>query len=167
MASEQKINEQIKSREVNLVTPEGDFRTGISLQEALKQAEDFGLDLVEVSPSKNGKLSVCKILDYGKLRYQKSKKRKSEKKIAIKDIKFGLNISDHDLEVKNNKVKNIISKGNKVRYILELKGREASQIDTAVEKIKAGLAEFSDLANCSEVKKSGRFVSSLISSLEK
>jgi len=167
MDKEQKVNSQITHKTTNLVTPDGNFFTAISLQEAFEKADQFGLDLVEVSPGNDGGLPVCKIVDYGKLKYKKNKSKKHIKKEVIKDIKFGINISDHDLEVKNKKVKDLISKGNKIRYTLELKGREVAKVDVAVNKVKDNLVQFSSVANCTEVKKNGRFVTSLITSLEK
>jgi translation initiation factor IF-3 len=167
MVKELKVNSQIKDKIVSLITEGGNYIENISYTEALAQADNIGMDLVEIAPSNNGKLAICKILDYGKMQYDQSKKKKKVKKDVTKDIKFGLNISDHDLTVKNKKTRELLKKGNKVRYMLELKGREISQIDAAVIKVEENLEQFADVGQWSTVKKNGRSVASLIISVVK
>ena len=100
---------------------------------ALAMAEESGLDLVEVSP--NGKPPVCKILDYGKLKYQEQKKaseaRKRQKTVDVKEIKMRPNIDTHDYEVKMRNVVKFLEGGDKVKVTMRFRGREMAQIGRA------------------------------------
>ena len=105
------------------------------------------MDLVEVSPPKNGQLPVCKVIDYVKMMYQQNKKNKSNKNIThTKEIKYGFNISDHDLKTKHRKVEEFLGKHYVVKYVLELKGRERNLEREGLDKINANLAQFSENA---------------------
>jgi len=147
MTREYKVNYQIKARQVCLVLSDGSMKGQVPLQEALLTAEEENLDLVEMSTPKGDKLPVCKILDYGKMMYQQSKKKKQNRQIQhTKEIKYGFNIDDHDLEVRHNKVKKFLSKHYTVRYVLELRGREKSMKDAGILKINKNLDDFEDLA---------------------
>ena len=147
MTREYKVNHQIKARQVCLVLPDGSMKGEVPFSEALLIAEEENLDLVEMSTSKGGKPPVCKIIDYGKMMYQQSKKSKSNKQIKhTKEIKYGFRISDHDLDVKHRKVEEFLSKHYTVRYILELRGREKSMIEKASSKIKNNLIRFEEIA---------------------
>ena len=109
--------------------------------------EEEELDLVEMSASKNGEPPVCKILDYGKMMYHHKKKQKSNNHAPRnKEIRYSFNISEHDLEVKHNKVKEFISKQHIVRYVLELKGREKNLVEDAKRKIEDNLKDFEGMA---------------------
>jgi translation initiation factor IF-3 len=141
------VNDQIQSDRVNLVMTGGGMKENVSLFEAINYAENEGLDLVEVSPAGNGGLPVCKILDYGKMMYQQEKKRKVNKNIVhVKEIKYGLNIDSHDLQVKHKKILDFLGKKYKVRYIMELKGREKYKVEDALEKFNKNIAEFAEVA---------------------
>ena len=141
------INGQIKAEIVNLVFSDGEIKEAIKLSEALKIGEDEGLDIVEVSEkSKNG-FPVCKMIDYGKMMYHQSKKRKNKKQIQhTKEIKYSLKIAPHDLEVKHKQILKFLAKKYIVKYILELSGREKNMVTEAVEKINNNLEEFKDLS---------------------
>ena len=121
-----RINEQITASEVRLISSNGKQLGILSIREALIQAEDEGFDLVEVSP--DAKPPVCKIIDYGKLKYkeQKSKKeaKKKQKTIEVKEIKIRPGIDKHDYEVKIRALSKFIGGGNKVKVSMRFRGRE-------------------------------------------
>ncbi|MBE8191603.1 MAG: translation initiation factor IF-3 [Alphaproteobacteria bacterium] len=121
-----RINEMITNSEVLVIDAEGEKRGIINIENAIALAEAAGLDLVEVSP--NATPPVCKVLDYGKLRYQEQKKaseaRKKQKTIDVKEIKMRPNIDTHDYEVKMRSVSRFLGDGDKVKVTLRFRGRE-------------------------------------------
>ena len=121
-----RTNEHITAGEVRVISSTGEQLGIISIREALNRAEDEGFDLVEVSPE--AKPPVCKIIDYGKLKYkeQKSKKeaKKKQKTIEVKEIKMRPGIDTHDYEVKIRALLKFISGGNKVKVFIRFRGRE-------------------------------------------
>jgi translation initiation factor IF-3 len=147
MRKKYNINKQIQANKINLVLSDGKMEEGILLTKALSIAEGEGVDVVEVSINGQGGLPVCKILDYGKMMYKQSKKRKSNKQILHKkEIKYSYNISDHDLGTKHDKIFKFLAKKYMVSYILELKGREKHLIDSALDLFKEHLKEFEEVA---------------------
>ena len=121
-----RINKWIRVPEVLLID-EKDQKIGtVSTIEALRRAEDAGLDLVEVAP--NLKPPVCKILDFGKYQYNLNKSQVEQKKRNkakdTKEVRLGLKISDHDLDIKSKRVDKFLSKGHKVKITIKFKGRE-------------------------------------------
>lgn len=147
MTREYRINHQIDAKRVNLVLTDGTMMEGVPFSEALEIAENEDLDLIEVSVAKGNNLSVCKMADYGKMKYQQSKRDKSNRQVQhTKEIKYGFNISDHDLGVRHRKVEEFLSKHYIIRYILELKGREKYRSEEGLHKINKNLVEFEDLA---------------------
>ena len=148
MTREYKVNQEIKANRVNLVLTDGTMRRGVDYNEAMLVAEKENLDLVEVSDGKGNNLSVCKMMDYGKMMYQQSKKDKTNKHVQhTKEIKYSFNISDHDLEVKHKKVEEFLSKKYIVRYVMELRGREKSLANEGLRKIDENLDRFEDIAS--------------------
>lgn len=121
-----RANSEIRVPRVQLIDSEGNNRGDLSIEEALAAAEEAGLDLVEISP--NAEPPVCKILDLGKLKYEKQKKaaeaRKKTKTIEIKEIKMRPNIDTHDYEVKMRAVRRFFEEGDKVKITLRFRGRE-------------------------------------------
>ncbi|UCH76141.1 MAG: translation initiation factor IF-3, partial [Rhodospirillales bacterium] len=121
-----RANDMINADPVRLVGADGEMVGIVSLEEALDQANRAGLDLVEVSP--NADPPVCKIQDYGKLKYQEQKKkseaRKKQKTIEVKEIKMRPNIDIHDYDVKMKAVHKFIGEGNKVKVTIRFRGRE-------------------------------------------
>ena len=121
-----RVNEDITADQVRLISEKGEQLGIISIREALNRAEDEGFDLVEVSPE--AKPPVCKIIDYGKLKYkeQKSKKeaKKKQKTIEIKEIKMRPGIDKHDYNVKLKALSKFIGGGNKVKISMRFRGRE-------------------------------------------
>ncbi len=124
-----RVNQQIKSPKVRLINQEGK-QVGIkTLEEALAEAEKEGLDLVEVGARANP--PVCKIMDFGKYLYQKTKQEQKQKKASkvgkLKIIRLSPRIGEHDLEIKLKKAKKFLTKGNKVRFMVLFRGRESTQ----------------------------------------
>jgi len=111
---------------VRCIDPEGEQLGVIDTEEAIRKAEDFGLDLVEVQP--NADPPVCKILDYGKFKYEAQKRaneaRKKQKIIEVKEIKLRPNIDEHDYQVKMRNVQKFLNAGDKVKVTLRFRGRE-------------------------------------------
>jgi translation initiation factor IF-3 len=121
-----RINNRIEAREVRLIDAEGQNRGVMPTRQAITLAEESGLDLVELSPDANP--PVCKILDYGKFKYQEQKKaseaRKKQKVIEIKEIKMRPMIDDHDYDVKMRAIRRFFEEGDKVKITLRFRGRE-------------------------------------------
>ena len=121
-----RVNEDIRVREVQLIDQEGKNRGVIALRDALDLALEAGLDLVEVAP--NMSPPVCKILDFGKFKYQEQKKaaeaRKKQKVVEVKEIKFRPMIDDHDYDVKMRSIRRFFDEGDKVKVTLRFRGRE-------------------------------------------
>jgi translation initiation factor IF-3 len=121
-----RINEEIRSREVQLIDTTGDNKGVVDTQTALGLAQAAGLDLVEIAP--NSTPPVAKILDYGKYKYQAQKKaaeaRKKQKVVEVKEIKLRPMIDDHDYDVKMRSMKRFFEEGDKVKITLRFRGRE-------------------------------------------
>ena len=120
------INEEIRAEEVRLIDENGEMVGIVSLDEALRLAEQADLDLVNISP--NAEPPVCKILDFGKYRYEQQKKEKTAKKnqhvTEIKEIRLSASIEDHDVEVKAKNAIKFLQDGDKVKVSLRFRGRE-------------------------------------------
>ena len=143
-----RTNEQITASEVRVISSTGAQLGIISIREALNYAEDEGYDLVEVSP--DAKPPVCKIIDYGKLKYkeQKSKKeaKKKQKTIEVKEIKMRPGIDTHDYQVKVKALKKFISDGNKVKVSMRFRGREMEHQNLGLNLLKKLTEEVSEYA---------------------
>ena len=140
------INEKIRAKEVRLIADEGQQLGIVPTIEALRLAKEQELDLVEVSPT--AVPPVCKIMDYGKFKYQIAKKAHDAKKkqavIHIKEMKLGLKIEEHDLMFKVKHLREFLEDGNKVKIIIMFKGREVLHIDMGeklAQKIIEGLKD--------------------------
>lgn len=122
---------------MRVITEKGDQLGVMSSREALEKAMEMGLDLVEIAPNANP--PVCKIIDYGKFRYQQTKKEKESKKaqhqVKVKEIKVKPNIDKHDLGIKINHAREFIEKGYKVRFTCMFRGREIMFADIGKEVI--------------------------------
>jgi translation initiation factor IF-3 len=134
------INQEIRARQVRLIDPEGKQLGVIPTEQALAKAQEFGLDLVEVSP--NADPPVCKIMDYGRYRYEQTKKKHEAKKkqaaFKLKEIKVRPKTGEHDLQVKVGHIKEFLAKRDKVKVTVMFRGREIalSQMGMALlEKI--------------------------------
>jgi translation initiation factor IF-3 len=137
-----RINDEIRVPQVRLIDDAGEMIGVMSAREALIRAYDLGLDLVEISP--NAVPPVCKILDYGKYKYEQQKKANEARKKQIKEIKVRPNIDDHDYDVKMKQMKNFIGEGDKVKVTLRFRGREMAHQELGVkvlERIRNDLTE--------------------------
>ena len=136
------MNEKIRAREIRVIGEDGEQFGILTVNEALALAAEKSLDLVEISP--NATPPVCKIMDYGKFKYEKTKKEKENKKkqknVVIKEIRIKPHIDEHDKETKISQIKEFIEKEYKVKISLRLSGREKLHAESAV-KI---LDEFAD-----------------------
>ena len=121
-----KINDAIRAQEVRLIDETGENQGIVSTSDALARAEETGLDLVEISP--DAEPPVCKILDFGKYKYQEQKKaaeaRKHQKVVEVKEIKMRPGIDDHDYDVKMRAIRRFFEEGDKVKVTLRFRGRE-------------------------------------------
>ena len=146
------INEQIRDREVRLIGADGEQLGIVSSREAQKIADEAGLDLVKIAP--NAKPPVCKVIDYGKYRYEQARKEKDAKKkqktVELKEIRLSPNIEANDLNTKMNAAKKFLAKGNKVKITLRFRGREMAHMN-ASKHILDDFAE--NLAEVSVVEK--------------
>jgi translation initiation factor IF-3 len=128
------INEQIRDREVRLIGEDGEQLGIMSSRDAMKLAKEANLDLVKIAPT--AKPPVCKIIDYGKYRYEQARKekeaRKKQKVIEVKEIRLSPNIDTNDLNTKVNQARKFVSGGNKVKVAVRFRGRELAH--TAVGK---------------------------------
>lgn len=140
------MNDDIRNAQVQLIDQAGTNHGTIETIVAIKMALEAGMDLVEISPNNNP--PVCKIMDYGKYKFQAQKKaaeaRKKQKVVEIKEIKVRPNIDDHDYEVKMKQMKNFIGEGDKVKVTLRFRGREMAHQELGVkvlERIRSDLTE--------------------------
>ncbi|MCH3907053.1 MAG: translation initiation factor IF-3 [Sphaerochaeta sp.] len=126
-----RINRQIRAKEVFVIDADGNQKGIMSVLDALRLAEDEGLDLVEVSPTANP--PVCRILDFGKYRYEQEKRLRDAKKnqttIKIKEIRMQPKIEKHDIETKGKFIADFLSQGNKVKISIRFRGREMAHTD--------------------------------------
>ncbi|HAE80254.1 MAG: translation initiation factor IF-3 [Clostridium sp.] len=124
------INEQIRDKEVRLIGEDGEQLGIMSAKDAFKLARDAELDLVKIAPT--AKPPVCKIIDYGKYKYEMLRKEKEAKKkqksIEVKEIRLSPNIDDNDLNTKVNNARKFLEKGNKVKVTLRFRGREMAHM---------------------------------------
>lgn len=132
---------------MRVIGPDGKHLGIMKVKDALKLAYDAGLDLVEVDPNANP--PVCKILDYGKFKYEEQKKQKEAKKKQqgeVREITMGPRISDHDLDVKLKKVREFLASGDKVRIKIMFKGREMAHPEWGDELYNKIVAKLEDVA---------------------
>jgi translation initiation factor IF-3 len=146
MGKEYSVNNQIVARKINLVLQDGTVKEAISLHEAIKMGDEEGLDVVEVSKTGKNNLPTCKLLDYGKMMYDKGKKKKKQQVQHVKEIRYRLNIDPHDLEIRHNKIKKFLSKKYVVKYMLELGGRQKGMVDEALETYNKNIEAFENEA---------------------
>ncbi|MDJ0720116.1 MAG: translation initiation factor IF-3 [Desulfobacterales bacterium] len=142
------INRKIRAREVRVIDPNGEQIGVISIEAALAAAADLGLDLVEVSPNANP--PVCKIMDYGRFKYEQTKKKQEAKKkqttFQVKEIKVRPKTGDHDLQVKMGHIRKFLGKKDKVKVTVLFRGREITLSDRGRELLQRIAAEFEDIA---------------------
>ncbi|WP_248929938.1 translation initiation factor IF-3 [Paenibacillus hamazuiensis] len=142
------INEEIRAKEVRLIGSNGD-QLGIKpFREALQIAQDAGLDLVNVAPT--AKPPVCRIMDYGKYRYEMQKKekeaRKNQKIVELKEVRFSATIDEHDFQTKLRNVIKFLKDGDKVKMSVRFRGREIAHADIGQKVLERVAAEVEDLS---------------------
>ena len=155
------VNEKIREREVRLVDENGQMLGIVPTREALAKAEEAGLDLVCVSPK--AVPPVCKIIDYGKYRYEQARKdkeaKKKQKTIEIKEIRMSPNIDTNDLNTKIAAARKFLEKGNKVKVSIRFRGREMAHTQESKPMLDDFAAQLSDIANVDKpAKMEGRFM---------
>ncbi len=142
------MNEQITAKEVRLVDHNGEMKGVVPTAEAIRMADQVGLDLVEVSP--NAEPPVCKILDHSKYRYELQKKaaeaRKKQKVVEVKELKIRPGIEDHDYNVKMKAARRFLEEGNKVKVTMRFRGREMAHQQIGLDLLKRMQAELAGLA---------------------
>jgi len=143
------INEKIRAKEVRLIDENGKQLGIFSTSEAVRLARERDLDLVEISPK--AEPPVCKIMDFGKYKYQLAKKAQEAKKkqtvIQVKEIKLGLKIEQHDLAFKINHIRDFLSEGNKVKVVIMFKGREIFHVDMGEKLAQKIIDSIKDVGN--------------------
>ena len=139
---ETRVNERIRAREVRLIDENGEMMGVMPPQRALDIARDRNLDLVEVSPNANP--PVCKLMDYGRYKYEQAKKeneaRKNQKTITLKDIRLSPRTDEHDIDVKTRKILEFLAEGDRVRVSVKFRGAEMRHPDIG-RKLLDGIAE--------------------------
>ncbi|MCB1382823.1 MAG: translation initiation factor IF-3 [Notoacmeibacter sp.] len=150
-----RANQDIRVPRVQLIGEDGSNLGEVPTQEAIQRAEDAGLDLVEISP--NATPPVCKILDLGKLKYEKQKKaaeaRKKQKTIEIKEIKMRPNIDTHDYEVKMKAVRRFFEDGDKVKVTLRFRGREMAHQELGMKLLNQVRDDVEEIAKVESAPK--------------
>jgi translation initiation factor IF-3 len=142
------INQNIRAREVRLINPDGEQIGIVPIAEALNTAGEYGLDLVEISP--NATPPVCKIMDYGRYKYEQTKKKQEAKKkqsaFQLKEIKVRPKTGEHDLQVKLGHIKKFIGKKDKVKVTVMFRGREITLSRLGNEMLERIAAETAEIA---------------------
>ncbi|WP_297453201.1 translation initiation factor IF-3 [Persephonella sp.] len=158
---ELRINNQIRAKEVRLIDEKGQNLGIVPIEEALRLAEEKNLDLVEVSPNANP--PVCKIMDYGKYKFEQKKKEKEAKKKQkakmqnVKEIKFRIKIEDHDYQTKVRHIREFIEHGDKVKVWIWFRGRENVHPELGEKLANRIIEDVSDIAKVEKPpKKEGR-----------
>lgn len=150
-----RVNDMIEVPEVRLVDADGEMVGVVSISEALGRADEAGLDLVEVAGQADP--PVCKILDYGKYRYEQQKRqneaRKKQKVIEVKEIKIRPNIDDHDYDVKMRNARRFIDDGDKVKVTLRFRGREMAHQDLGLQVLERVRDELQEIAKVEQMPK--------------
>lgn len=152
-----RINDRIRAPEIRLIGAEGENLGVVTPHRARELADEAGLDLVEISP--NAVPPVCKIMDFGKFKYEQQKKeaeaRKNQKIIEIKEIKFRPGTDDHDYDVKMRSVTKFLNEGDKVKVTLRFRGREMAHMDLGrelLERVAKDVAEIGKIESMPKVE---------------
>ena len=159
------INEQIRDREVRVVSADGEQLGVMSSRDAMKLAREAELDLVKIAPK--AQPPVCKIIDYGKYKYEQSRREKEAKKkqktVEVKEVRMSPNIDANDLNTKVNNAKKFILKGNKVKVTLRFRGREMAHVQQSkhiLDDFAASLGEIAVVEKAPKVE--GRSISMVL-----
>ncbi len=163
------INDEIRAKEVRLVGADGEQLGIFSLESAQKAAYDKGLDLVLMAPQANP--PVCRIMDYGKFRFERDKKekeaRKKQQTVEVKEVQLSCRIDTHDFDTKVNHARRFLTAGNKVKVVLRFKGREMSHQDLGREMLARFEEACRDLGTVDKKPTlEGRFMSMMVNPLK-
>ena len=143
------INEQIRDKEVRLVGADGEQLGIMSSREAYQKAVEAGLDLVKIAPK--AQPPVCKIIDYGKFKYEQTRKekeaRRKQKTIEVKEVRMSPNIDQNDFNTKVNAARKFLSKGDKVKVSIRFRGREMAHTQASKPMLDEFAAKLADVAN--------------------
>ena len=149
------INEQIRDREVRVVSADGEQLGVMSSRDAMKLAREAELDLVKIAPK--AQPPVCKIIDYGKYKYEQSRREKEAKKkqktVEVKEVRMSPNIDANDLNTKVNNAKKFILKGNKVKVTLRFRGREMAHVQNSRHILDDFAKELEEIATVEKAPK--------------
>ena len=149
------INEQIRDKEVRLISADGEQLGIMSSRDAMKLAQEAELDLVKIAPG--AKPPVCKIIDYGKYKYEQTRKEKEAKKkqhvVETKEIRLSPNVEINDLKTKANNARKFIEKGDKVKVTLRFRGREMAHISSSAHVLDDFAKMLEDIAQVSKAAK--------------
>ncbi len=163
-----RINQDIKSAEVRLVGETGEQLGVVFSREALNMATDASLDLVEISPT--AKPPVCKIMDYGRYRFELKKKKKDQEKknraarVELKELWLRPNIDVHDIDIKIKHAKEFLEKGDKVKFTVKFRGRELSHKEKGAELLTTVLEKLGEDINIDQqAKQAGRQMTLIVS----
>ena len=167
---EHQINEEIREKEVRLIDSEGRQLGVVPLQKALEAAEEKGLDLVNISPK--AVPPVCKIMDYGKFRFEQAKKEKEAKKnqriVEVKEIRFSPKIDVHDFEVKARNAAKFLTSGDTVKATVRFRGRERAHTQIGLELLRKFAEACKEVSNVEkEPKLEGRQMIMFLAPLKK
>ncbi|MET4805602.1 MULTISPECIES: translation initiation factor IF-3 [Limibacillus] len=150
-----RVNDMINVRKVRIIDAEGENRGVVTIEEALDLAAESGLDLVEISP--NVDPPVCKVMDYGKFKYEAQKKKNEAKKkqkiIEIKEIKMRPNIDQHDYDVKMRAINRFLEDGDKVKVTLRFRGREMAHQDLGLQLLDKVRNDLEEVAKVEQLPK--------------
>ena len=140
------MNDRIRAREIRVIDADGNQLGILTPYDAIKKAREQNLDLVEISP--NAVPPVCRIMDYGKFLYEQEKKeraaKKNQKQIVLKEVKFSVNVDEHDFVTKRNHVLRFLSEGDKVKASLRFRGREMAHQNLGREVLDRLIKEVGD-----------------------
>ncbi len=146
---EPRLNESIRAVEVRVIDPDGDQLGVMSVDDALEKAEEYELDLVEVAPS--ARPPVCRIMDYGKYKYQQKKRsadaRKKGARVELKEIKLRPKTDEHDLQTKLRHARRFLENHNKVKITVNFRGREITHPEIAREMLERAAEQLSDVSD--------------------
>jgi len=160
-----RINDAIRANEVRLISEDGGLIGIVGIREALDIAEKRDLDLVEISPNANP--PVCKIIDYGKFKYEQQKREKINKKkqhvITVKEVRFRPHTDTHDIQTKVRKIREFIEDGDRVKISVMFRGREMAHQEMGLDTINKVIALLEDVAKIDKApKQEGRFLTAYL-----
>ncbi|MCK4503497.1 MAG: translation initiation factor IF-3 [Desulfuromonadales bacterium] len=170
MAKDTNINEAIRARQVRVINNDGEQMGILTTEQAMALAEEQGLDLVEVSPQADP--PVCRVMDYGKYKYQQAKRaseaKKKQVRVEIKEVKMRPKTDDHDFQFKIKHARRFLEEGNKVKLTIMFRGRENAHPDQGLKQLTKAVEALKDIGQVeSKPNKMGRFMMMMIGPIKK